>query len=64
MCVGVIAQMYCTILRLCNYSTQSQDSENAQRIFEIAQILRVHGTFTLAILQHGDESLSTPTVHK
>ena len=31
-----IAQVYCAILRSCNYSAQSRDSENAQWNLEIA----------------------------
>ena len=43
-----IAHMCYTILRLRTHVrvTQSQDSENAQRNLEIAQILRLRGTCT------------------
>ena len=35
----------CAISRLCNYSPHSWDSENAQHNLEVAQILRLHGTY-------------------
>ena len=41
-----IVQVYCAISRLRNYSAQSWDSENAQHNLEIAQILRLRGTYT------------------
>ena len=41
-----IAQVYCAISRSHNYSTQSRDSENAQRNLKIAQIIRLRRTYT------------------
>ena len=37
------------VLRNLEIGMQSQDSENAQRNLEIAQILRLRGTYPLAI---------------
>ena len=40
-----------SIVRNLEIRTQSRDSENAQRNLEIAQILRLRGTYTLKFQQ-------------
>ena len=49
-----------TIMRNLEIGTQSQDPENAQRNLEIAQILRLRGTYILKRMKLIGTSMSEP----
>ena len=57
-------RMQITQFRECMRVTQSQDSENAQRNLEIAQILRLRGTYIcLCMCVHVQTSVTLSTPH-